>query len=372
MSPSRVEKESSISVQPITHPADKLCKMGAVVTGVDLNSLSDEDLQVLKEATYKYKVIIIKAQHDLEPINQWNLVTRLDPTAPQIYGHGSMEQFKKTGGMLSQYNVSCIPSAPTVRLIGKGYQGPDNYGVKDFHAVGPSNDFHAYPPTEEAFEAGNTQFQRWHMDAPLYERDPPHFTTLRAIKLPVGPDLTVNWDDGSGLSMKAKPGQTAFYSDTQLYEMLNEEEKMLADNSWVEYAPHPYKWVENCKGNTNGLGILTQCKEHTLEELPEYDEALVKTYPFVWKTPLGEKSLQVHGLGVRKLFLKRSPSSEVEVIEDLVKIREVLSNLQYRILRPEYIFLPPVEEGDVQMWDNWAVFHSAIDYPLKYGIRSEY
>jgi hypothetical protein len=42
---------------------------------------------------------------------------------------------------------------------------------------------------------------------------------------PVGPDLTVNRDDGSGLGVKAKPGQTAFFSKVQLYELLSEEEK---------------------------------------------------------------------------------------------------------------------------------------------------
>jgi len=171
-----------------------------------------------------------------------------------------------------------IPSAPNVRLIGKGYQGADSYGVKDFTAAGEaSNDWHEHPPSQADFEAGSTQFQRWHMDAPLYEREPPHFTALRAIKLPVGPDLTVNWDDGSGLSMRVKPGRTAFFSNVQLYELLSEEEKVMAENSWVEYAPFPYMWIENCKGNSNGLGLVTQGKEHTMDEMPEWKAEFIKT-----------------------------------------------------------------------------------------------
>jgi alpha-ketoglutarate-dependent taurine dioxygenase len=78
------------------------------------------------------------------------------------------------------------------------------------------------------------------VDAPLYDREPPHYTALRAVKCPVGPDIQVNWDDGSNQSMKCKPGQTAFVSNIQLYELLRDEEKMLAENSWVEYAPYPY------------------------------------------------------------------------------------------------------------------------------------
>jgi hypothetical protein len=34
-------------------------------------------LMKLKEATHKYKAIVIKNQHNLEPIKHWELVTRL-------------------------------------------------------------------------------------------------------------------------------------------------------------------------------------------------------------------------------------------------------------------------------------------------------
>lgn len=103
--------------------------------------------------------------------------------------------------------------------------------------------------------------------------------------------------------------------------------------------------------------------------------------------PLGQKALQVHGIAVRKLFLKATPTSEVEVIEDLAQIRKLILSWQERALRPEYIVMTPVENGDVQMWDNWvsplcprgeealtslqSVFHSAVDYPEKYGVRSK-
>lgn len=52
---------------------------------------------------------------------------------------------------------------------------------------------------------------------------------------------------------------------------------MMADNSWVEYAPYPYMWIENCKGRTNGLGLETEGKEHTMEKMPEWDPEKIKT-----------------------------------------------------------------------------------------------
>jgi alpha-ketoglutarate-dependent taurine dioxygenase len=59
------------------------------------------------------------------------------------------------------------------------------------------------------------------------------------------------------------------------------------------------------------------------------------------------------------------------VIDDLVEIRRFLADIQLRILKPQYIFLAPVEEGEVAMWDNYGVFHTAIDYPLeRHGPRT--
>lgn len=100
MSPSRL-LESKMVVTPIKHGVDKKCTFGATVTGLDLNDLSDEDLAALREATHKYQLVMIKDQHDLDPVKHWDLVTRLDPKAPNVHGHGTVQEFKKVGGMLS-------------------------------------------------------------------------------------------------------------------------------------------------------------------------------------------------------------------------------------------------------------------------------
>lgn len=50
----------------------------------------------------------------------------------------------------------------------------------------------------------------------------------------------------------------------------------MADHSYVEYWPHPYMTIENCKGNPNGLGLENQGKEHTIDELGDFDETKVK------------------------------------------------------------------------------------------------
>lgn len=242
-------------------------------------------------------MIVVKGQKNLDPKKHWELVTRFDPEAPQVHSHGNLTSFNKKGGVLSKgRDVYGIPGAENVRLIGKGFQGEDHYGLQNLNIKGLSNDFHADKLPDAEFEKGNTRFQRWHIDAPLYARDPAWFTTLRALKLPSGPEVTINWDDGSGMSMKSKPGLTAFFSTSQLYSMLSAEEQNLVDHSWVEYAPHPYMWIENCKANPTGLGLKSQGKEHSMEEIGEYDEKDVKRVriPLPPSAPPTNASLPLH------------------------------------------------------------------------------
>ncbi|KAL2822392.1 hypothetical protein BJX63DRAFT_426966 [Aspergillus granulosus] len=368
-----MDDTSTFAVTPLERTLDERYNFGAQVTGIDINNISHEDVDRLKAAVWRHKVILVKGQSDLDPKKQWELVKRLDPNANDGHSHGTLSTIRAKGGILSQgRDVVGIPGAENVRLIGKGFQGEDHFGVKNQTIErGLSNDFHAVPPPLEDFENGITRFHRWHLDAPLYGKDPAWFTTLRCVKLPKGPDLTIEWADGSDLRMKTPPGRTAFFSTSQVYSLLSYEEKQLVDHSWVEYAPYPYKWIERCKGNSNGLGLADGGERLTMEELGEYDPASVKTYPMVWINPLtGEKAFHVHGICARKLYLRNSPDEEPRIVDDISEIRKFVLNIQYRILKPEYILLAPVEEGDVIIWDNYGVFHSAVDYPVKLGPRS--
>jgi hypothetical protein len=158
-----------------------------------------------------------------------------------------------------------IPGAENVRLIGKGYQGKDHFGLKDKTVHKELAHLgHNEKLSDVEFNNGHTRFQRWHIDTPLYARDPAWFTTLRCFKRPTGPELTVHWDDGSGQTMKTEPGLTAFISGVQMFDLMATEEKEVADH-WVEYAPHPYQWMSDRKSKSSELGVVNQGTEKTLE-----------------------------------------------------------------------------------------------------------
>lgn len=67
-----------------------------------------------------------------------------------------------------------------------------------------------------------------------------------------------------------------------MFEILPPELKSLAVRSKVRYAPHPYVWMAPARSNTTGLGLLTEDKELPLNELPEWSEDKIKSFPMVF------------------------------------------------------------------------------------------
>lgn len=57
----------------------------------------------------------------------------------------------------------------------------------------------------------------------------------------------------------------------------------MAFKTQVKYAAHPYLWMSKAKARSTGLGMVSEGKELTTEELPEIESEHVKIYPMVSK-----------------------------------------------------------------------------------------
>ena len=101
------------------------------------------------------------------------------------------------------------------------------------------------------------------------------------MKVPGGKHQTVRYDDGTSDELEVPLGTTAFVSGATMFDILPPELKSLAVRSKVRYAPHPYVWMAPSRALATGLGIVSDGLEMDLNELPEWEESKVKTYPVV-------------------------------------------------------------------------------------------
>jgi alpha-ketoglutarate-dependent taurine dioxygenase len=201
-----------------------------------------------------------------------------------------------------------------------------------------------------------TRFYRWHIDAALYGLAPPIVTTLLAVKVPGGRKQVVRYDDGTGDELEVPLGTTAFVSGEEIYEALSPEDQVFARTTRVEYAPHPYIWMSTARSRSTGLGLVSEGKELSLDQLPPIEETKIQILPMCWKNPVtGKLSLQVHPSAVRKLHL-----GDGTVVEDLTEVREIVHRLQRPGIAPGKVYAHDWKEGDLVMFHNRGVLHSVV------------
>jgi len=101
------------------------------------------------------------------------------------------------------------------------------------------------------------------------------------VKVPGGKNQIVKYDDGTSDELEVPLGTTAFVSGATMFNILPPELKSLAVRSKVRYAPHPYVWMAPSRALSTGLGIISDGLEMPLNELPEWEESKIKTFPVV-------------------------------------------------------------------------------------------
>ncbi len=354
---------TTLKVEPLSG-----AQLGAKITlpqGItDPSKLSEEDFTKLNEALHKYSVLVIPNQADLPPNSQWKLTARFDPTTQtngQNYGHG--KEFRHDRSVLKKDGTS-IPDQPQVQVLGQGEWEAGHHGLGDIKLTHPTHfTFHKDTLTPEQVEANQTRFYRWHIDSALYELSPPVATTLLGIHVPPHSYTQKIVYEDTKEELELTQGATAFVSGKNAFDILSDEDKELALNTKVVYAPHPYIFISEAKATSDGLTMVNEGKELPLDELPEWEESKVKKLPLVWTNPItGEHHLQAHACCVWRL--ERS-NGEVLELEDA-------RNELYRIMRPaispKYVYAHSWEAGDLVIFHNRGVWH-AVTGQFKPGER---
>ena len=312
---------------------------------------ADDDFAVIRDALYNHQVVVMKGQNKCSPKAQYELTHRFDEAA-KGYGHGKTLDAKRS---ILHPDLKTVPHQPEVQIIGNGFV-PEYEGLKNFKLAHPHHKKFHKSAIPEAEDLSHTRFYRWHIDAALYDLNPPKVTTLLAVSVPAGRRQTLRYDDGTGDEMDVPLGTTAFVSGYTMYDILSDEDKEFVRTSKIEYAPHPYIWMSGAKSKSDGLGLFSDGLELNESDLPPIDTSKIQILPMVWKNPVtGKLAVQMHPSAVRKIHLKNG-----EVIDDLEKVREIVHRLQRPGIAPERVYAHDWEEGDLVLFNNQGVLHSVV------------
>lgn len=358
-----------ILIKPIHTPASSDIDFGAELhnvnvehlTGISVRSTNgmtrmadsdtDADWEIVRDALYKNQVVVLKNQAGVSPKAQYELTRRFDPEADS-YGHGKTLDAKRS---VLHPDLKTVPHQPQVQVIGNGFI-PEYQGLKNAKLVHPHHKkFHKHPIPEEE-DLDFTRFYRWHIDAALYDLDPPRVTSLMAVSVPKGRRQTLRYDDESNETLEVPLGTTAFVSGYRMFDILPDEQKEFVMTSRVEYAPHPYVWMSPARSLSDGLGLYSDGLELPDSELPPIEADKIKIFPMVWQNPVTKKfALQIHPSAVKKIHLK-----DGTVIDDLAEVRKIVHDLQRPAISPNYVYPHDWEEGDLVLFNNHGVLHSVV------------
>lgn len=341
---------SSVTVHPFERSPNSEIDFGAELRDVDLSNITDADFNIIRDAVYRYQVVLIKGQQALTPAQQYHLNNLFDPEATS-YGHGKTLDAKRS---VLHPDLKTIPHQQQVQVIGNGfvksYEGLENITLKHPH----HRTFHKHPVPEE-MDLRYTRFYRWHIDAALYGLNPPKVTTLLAVSVPQGPKQIIQYED-TDKELEVPLGTTAFVSGYAMYDRLSEEEKEFVRTSKIQYAPHPYIWMSPAKSFSDGLGLYSDGTELPYTELPTIDESKIKIMPMVWKNPItGKLAVQIHPSAVQKIHLKNGT-----VIDDLETVRDIVHRIQRPAIAPKRVYAHDWQEGDLVIFNNWGVLHTVV------------
>lgn len=293
-----------------------------------LISKLDADFDLIRTALYQNHLLVLKNQAGLSPKAQFELTKRFDPQSDN-YGHGKTLDAKRS---VLHPDLKTVPHQPQVQVIGNGHI--DEYeGLKDIKLVHPHHKkFHKFPIPEED-DLDYTHFFRWHIDAALYDLDPPRVTSLLAVSVPKGRRQTVRYDDGTGDELDVPLGTTAFVSGYNMYDILSPADKEFVRTSKIEYAAHPYIWMSPARSFSTGLGLFSDGLELPPSELPPISPSKIKIFPMLWKNPLtGSLALQIHPSAIRRIHL-----ADGSTIDDLARVRQIVYDLQRPAIAPKYV-----------------------------------
>ena len=328
---------------------------GRTARGLNCARMGSDEIVRLRQALHDHQLLVIPGQNDLTPTEEVSFYRSIYPEAKNVWRDqvaNPWERFKvEQGNLAGTYQ---IPSEPGVLVLGKG--AIDHYGLKVLLGGARA----AYGKTKGSQVLGGGGWQ-WHIDGPFYEHAPGRYTQMRCIEAPKGEGTWMQLP-GTGQRVWCAAGATAFASGRIAFDLLSATDQSQCLATRVHYFPRPFETTYRLGNTADGLRVADSESEACFERGTEspgqaFNDPLAQVYPLVWRCPYtGTTALMPQP---RCLAFLEDAHRKPSVFLGTVESRLCVQKWMTPAVASNHVYVHPWQAGDLVIWYNHAVWHSA-------------
>lgn len=330
---------------------------GARLSAHDCALTDARAADAIRLALHHHQLLVIPGQQHLTPRQEVAFYRALDRNGVGVWRdqrNNPWELFKVAQGNTA--GTYQIPQEPGVLVLGKGEI--DHYGLQ----VTLGGDRGAYGKDRGSQVLGGGSLQ-WHIDGAFYEHAPCHYTQMRCIEAPTGSGHWLSYGEDSDDKLWCAAGATAFASGRIAFDLLTPADRQTALRTRVHYASHPFQASYALANSANGLRIVdAQAERRYAEGLDApgapVDDPLAQVYPLVWTCPVtGRHALMPQPRCMHAL--EQTGADGSSHFRGVVESRLRLETWMRPAISPERVYVHAWQPGDLVLWDNRSLWHSA-------------
>ena len=329
---------------------------GARVTNYDCAVPDTAAADDLRLALHHHQLLVFPGQQHLTAQQEVAFYRSIDLQGVSVWRdqtNNPWEVFKVAQG--NKAGTYQIPEEPGVLVLGKGEI--DHYGLK----VTLGGERGAYGKDLGSQVLGGGALQ-WHIDGTFYAQAPCHYTQMRCIEAPPGSGHWLAYEDHSEDRLWCAAGSTAFASGRLAYDMLPVAIQQLGLQMQVHYASRPFEATYELGNSANGLRLIDPAAEQRYALGEDTQAAAIadpaaQVYPLVWTCPLtGRQALMPQP---RCMHALEQTGESGNRFLGVVESRHQVEAWMRPAITPELVYVHAWQPGDLVIWHNRSVWHSA-------------
>jgi alpha-ketoglutarate-dependent taurine dioxygenase len=330
---------------------------GALVSDHDCALTDGDSADAIRLALHRHQLLVVPQQQHLTPPQEVSFYRAIDIHGVSVWRdqrNNPWEVFKvRQGNIAGTYQ---IPGEPGVLVLGKGEI--DHHGLK----VTLGGDRGAYGKDQGSQVLGGGALQ-WHIDGTFYEHAPCHYTQMRCIEAPSGSGHWLSYGEDSDDKLWCAAGSTAFASGRVAFDLLPPADQRLGLQTRVHYASRPFEASYALGNSANGLRAVDAQAERCYAEGVDVpgapvDDPLAQVYPLLWTCPVtGRHAMMPQPRCMHAL--EQTGEDGASHFRGVVESRLQVETWMRPAIAPELVYVHAWQAGDLVLWHNRSVWHSA-------------